>query len=180
MYVWKHEAENLMGQTSLLTVDWCSFIIITKVFCDGVWMIDCAFSHNRQSEIVFYSVRQQCGINRSHTPLDVTIKILLWCHTFPYFEFDSNFLRKHINFMFFQKLWKKNNPSSVYPCGVRKSHPRGWIFWSGTPQASFLTKISTPRVRFPYPTWILMMDSITLSLSVCLSFFLCSSLCYHK
>ena len=28
----------------MLTINWCSFIIIDKVFCDGVRMIDCAHS----------------------------------------------------------------------------------------------------------------------------------------
>ena len=106
-----------------------------------------------------------CGINRSRTPLDVSITILLWHHIFPYFEINSNFLWKHINFMFFEKLWEKNNPSWVNPCGIRKSHPRGLIFLSGTQQASSLTKIFTPRMRFPLSSmaihvlwWILLIS----------------------
>ena len=74
------------------------------------------------------------------------------------FEKDSNFLWKHINFMFFENLWEKNNPAWVNPCGIRKCYLRGWIFWSGTQQASSLTKLFTPS----YHTWILMMNSIVL------------------
>ena len=46
------------------------------------------FSHNRQCGVAFCSVRWQSGVNRSHTPLDVTI-ILLWRHIFPYLEIDN-------------------------------------------------------------------------------------------
>ena len=34
----------------------------------------------------------------------------------------------------------------------------GLKFQPGTRQASSLVEIPTPRVRFPYPTWTLMMD----------------------
>ena len=81
---------------------------------------------------MFDSERQQCGINQSHTPLDVTMKILLWHHLFPYFKIDFNFIWKHTDVMFFEKLWEKNNPSWVNSCGMGKSHPRGWIFWPRT------------------------------------------------
>ena len=57
------------------------------------------------------------------------------------------------------QLYKEKN-CWVNPCGIRKSHPQWWIFWSGTRQASSVTKNIPPWVRFPYPTWILMMVSI--------------------
>ena len=41
------------------------------------------------------------------------------------------------DFMCFQRFRGKNNPSWVNPCEIRKSHPRGWIFWSGTQQVSY-------------------------------------------
>ena len=70
------------------------------------------------------------GENRSHTPLDVIIKILLWRYIFSYF--DSNFLWKHINFVFSEKLWEKNNPTWVgdeyFDLGFGK--PRPWQKYS--------------------------------------------------
>ena len=65
-----------------------------------------------------------------HTPLDVIIKILLWRYIFSYF--DSNFLWKHINFVFSEKLWEKNNPTWVgdeyFDLGFGK--PRPWQKYS--------------------------------------------------
>ena len=39
----------------------------------------------------------------------------------------------------------------------RELSPSGLEFKPGTRQASSLLEIPTPRVRFPYPTWTLMM-----------------------
>ena len=44
---------------------------------------------------------------------------------------------------------------------IGKSHPRGQEFQPGTRQASSLVEIFTPRVRFLYPAWTLMMGSYT-------------------
>ena len=52
----------------------------------------------------------------------------------------------------------KKNLSWINPCGIRISHPRGWIFWQGARQA----------VWFPYPTWIFMIDSINFAPVWCL------------
>ena len=40
----------------------------------------------------------------------------------------------------------------------REISPSGLEFQPGTRQALSLVEIPTPRVRFPYPTWTLMMD----------------------
>ena len=40
----------------------------------------------------------------------------------------------------------------------REISPSGLEFQPGTRQASSLVEIPTPRVRFPYPTWTLMMN----------------------
>ena len=40
----------------------------------------------------------------------------------------------------------------------REISPSGSEIQPGTQQASSLVEILTPRVRFPYPTWTLMMD----------------------
>ena len=59
--------------------------------------------------------------------------------------------------------WRHNKNSivtSYFPCGTRKSHPRGWIFWSRNRHVSSLIKIFNPLVGIPQPLWITMMDSI--------------------
>ena len=48
------------------------------------------------------------------------------------------------------------------PCRIGKISSSGLEFQPGTRQASSLEKIPTPRVRFPYPTWTLMMDCYNL------------------
>ena len=47
----------------------------------------------------------------------------------------------------------------------RELSPEGLEFQPGTRQASSLVEIPTPRVRFTYPTWTLMMDCYNLSLA---------------
>ena len=76
---------------------------MTKITKNCIWICDeknlpwfvvgCIFfSYNRQCEKAFYSVRHQWGMSRSNTPLDVTIRILLWRHLFPYFKIDWKLL----------------------------------------------------------------------------------------
>ena len=59
-------------------------------------------------------------------PCPEVLKIKHWV-----IHFLTNFLWKHINFMFFKELWEKNNPSWVNPSGIRKSHPRTEYFGQG-------------------------------------------------
>ena len=49
----------------------------------------------------------------------------------------------------------ENNPSCVCPCRIEKSQPQGWNI---TKQASSLVQIPTPRVRYLFPTWALIVD----------------------
>ena len=58
-----------------------------------------------------------------------------------------------------QKKWEKNNLSWASQCRIGKSHFWGQYFKQGFDKGSSLVDISTPRVRFPYPTWTFMMDS---------------------
>ena len=44
----------------------------------------------------------------------------------------------------------------------REISPLGWEFQPGSRQALSLVEIPSPRVRFPYPAWTLMMDSYNL------------------
>ena len=54
--------------------------------------------------------------------------------------------------------WDKNNLSWASPCRIGKSHLR---------QASSLVEIPSPRVRFPYLTWALMMGCHNIHCSWC-------------
>ena len=47
----------------------------------------------------------------------------------------------------------------------REISPSELEFQPGTRQASSLVEIPTPRVRFPYPTWTVMMDRYNLTLA---------------
>lgn len=56
----------------------------------------------------------------------------------------------------FGKIREKNNPSGARPCRIWKSHPRGR-------NSTNLFGIATPRVKFDYTSWTLMMDSYIFS-----------------
>ena len=129
------------------------------------------FSHNSQCGIVFCSEPAVWEKWISHSPWRHNQNPIMISYIFlPKFEIDSNFLWKHINYMFSEKLREKNNSACVNPCGIRKSHPGGLIFWSGTRQASSMSKYSSLGWDFLIPhgfSWWILLISILVARQPC-------------
>ena len=82
--------------------------------------------------------------------MDSTILTPPWCRNQSPIVTHLHVCQAHISDSKLIQFCYKNtyNPSWVNPCGIRKSHTQGWILWRD--------------MRFLYPTWILMMNSINI------------------